>query len=188
MRRNHGHVQVQAREPGGAPQRSFLSPPLGIPLTAIIPTDTHIEEKASHFKHKVGKFFNIVNPNHRHDEAHEKATDAKRTTISESHRFKSFAPIREGNKVKWYVDALDYMWAVSIALEEAQETIYIADWWLSPELFLRRPPFMAQEWRLDHILKRRAEAGVKIYVIVYKEVSWCAGYTIVVVAEGFDVG
>ena len=80
------------------------------------------------------------------------------------------------------------MWAVSIALEEAQETIYIADWWLSPELFLRRPPFMAQEWRLDHILKRRAEAGVKIYVIVYKEVSWCAGYTIVVVAEGFDVG
>ncbi|OOF94869.1 hypothetical protein ASPCADRAFT_208526 [Aspergillus carbonarius ITEM 5010] len=133
--------------------------------------DTHIEEKASHFKHKVGKFFNIVNPNHRHDEAHEKATDAKRTTISESHRFKSFAPIREGNKVKWYVDALDYMWAVSIALEEAQETIYIADWWLSPELFLRRPPFMAQEWRLDHILKRRAEAGVKIYVIVYKEVN-----------------
>lgn len=30
---------------------------------------------------------------------------------------------------------------------------------------------MAQEWRLDQILKRRAEAGVKIYVIVYKEVS-----------------
>ena len=58
-----------------------------------------------------------------------------------------------------------------MALEEAKETIYIADWWLSPELFLRRPPFMAQEWRLDQILKRRAEAGVKIYVIVYKEVS-----------------
>ncbi|GKZ56260.1 hypothetical protein AnigIFM49718_001485 [Aspergillus niger] len=133
--------------------------------------ETHIEEKAFHLKHKVGKFFNIVNPNHRHDEAHEKATDAKRTAISESHRFKSFAPIREGNKVKWYVDALDYMWAVSMALEEAKETIYIADWWLSPELFLRRPPFMAQEWRLDQVLKRRAEAGVKIYVIVYKEVN-----------------
>lgn len=26
------------------------------------------------------------------------------------------------------------------------------------------------EWRLDKVLKRRAEAGVKIYVIVYKEV------------------
>ena len=42
----------------------------------------------------------------------------------------------------------------------AKETIYIDDWWLSPELFLRRPPYFNQEWRLDQILKRRAEAGV----------------------------
>jgi hypothetical protein len=35
---------------------------------------------------------------------------------------------------------------------------------------MRRPPFYNQEWRLDQILKRRAEAGVQIYVIVYKEV------------------
>ncbi|KAL4892446.1 hypothetical protein BDV59DRAFT_202584 [Aspergillus ambiguus] len=130
-----------------------------------------VKEGAHHFKHKVGKFFNIVNPNHRHDEEHEQATDKKRTEISESHRFHSFAPIREGNKVKWYVDALDYLWAVSIALEQAKEVIYIEDWWLSPELFLRRPAYTTQEWRLDQILKRRAEAGVKIYVIVYKEVN-----------------
>ena len=56
-------------------------------------------------------------------------------------------------------------------MERAKETIYIADWWLSPELFLRRPPHFHQEWRLDQILKRAAERGVKIYVIVYKEVS-----------------
>ena len=122
-------------------------------------------------KHKVGKFFNILNPNHRHDEEHEQECDKKRTAIAESHRFNSFAPIRDNNKVKWYVDALDYMWAVSIALEQAEKVIYIEDWWLSPELFLRRPPYMAQEWRLDQVLKRRAEAGVKIYVIVYKEVG-----------------
>ena len=59
---------------------------------------------------------------------------------------------------------------MSVALERAQETIYIEDWWLSPELFLRRPAYFNQEWRLDQVLKRRAEAGVKIYVIVYKEV------------------
>ncbi|PTU17859.1 hypothetical protein P175DRAFT_0504612 [Aspergillus ochraceoroseus IBT 24754] len=133
--------------------------------------EAHLEERAHHLKHKVGKFFNIVNPNHRHDEEHEQATDRKRTAISESHRFESFAPIREGNQVKWYVDALDYLWAVSVALDQAKEVIYIADWWLSPELFLRRPPFQEQEWRLDQVLKRRAEAGVKIYVIVYKEVN-----------------
>lgn len=36
---------------------------------------------------------------------------------------------------------------------------------------MRRPPYNQQEWRLDQILKRRAEAGVQIYVIVYKEVE-----------------
>lgn len=127
--------------------------------------------KALHLKHKIGKFENLVNPHHRHDEPHEHATDRKRGAIADSHRFGSFAPVHEGNNVKWYVDARDYLWAVSVALEKARETIYIADWWLSPELFLRRPPFFNQEWRLDQILKRRAEAGVQVYVIVYKEVS-----------------
>jgi phospholipase D1/2 len=127
--------------------------------------------KAVHLKHKVGKFTNLFNANHRHDEAHEKATDAKRSKIAESHRFNSFAPERDGNLVKWYVDGRDYFWAVAEALEKAQETIYIADWWLSPELFLKRPPFYNQQHRLDQVLKRRAQAGVKIYISVYKEVS-----------------
>lgn len=122
-------------------------------------------------KHALGKFANIINPNHRHDEEHERITDEKRARISESHRFESYAPEREGNSVKWYVDGRDYFWAVSIALERAQETIYIADWWLSPELFLRRMPYHNQQWRLDRVLKRKAEAGVKIYVVVYKEIE-----------------
>ncbi|KAK5044522.1 hypothetical protein LTR84_010733 [Exophiala bonariae] len=127
--------------------------------------------KAIHLKHKIGKLGNIVNTNHRHDEEHEQATDRKRTAICDSHRFKSFFPERDANNIKWYVDGRDYMWAVSVGLESAKETIYIEDWWLSPELFLRRPPFFNQEWRLDQILKRAAERGVQIYVIVYKEVS-----------------
>jgi phospholipase D1/2 len=90
--------------------------------------------KASHLKHKIGKFGNIFNPNHRHDEEHEKETDAKRTRTAESHRFDSFAPERSNNEIKWYVDGRDYFWAVSTALERAKETIYIEDWWLSPEL------------------------------------------------------
>lgn len=73
--------------------------------------------------------------------------------------------------MKWYVDGRDYFWAVSVALEQAKESIYITDWWLSPELFLRRPPYYAQEYRLDKLLKKKAEEGVKIYVSVYKEVE-----------------
>ena len=50
------------------------------------------------------------------------------------HRFDSFAPIREGAKVKWYVDGKDYFFAVSQAILTAKSEIYIEDWWLSPEL------------------------------------------------------
>ena len=127
--------------------------------------------KAGHIKSEIGKFGNIINPNHRHDEEHEKRTDAKRDRIASSHRYNSFAPERDGNRIKWYVDGRDYFFAVSVALERAKETIYIEDWWLSPELFLRRPPYRTKEWRLDQCLKRAAERGVQIYVIVYKEVE-----------------
>ncbi|EME85348.1 uncharacterized protein MYCFIDRAFT_60226 [Pseudocercospora fijiensis CIRAD86] len=126
---------------------------------------------AIHLKHRLGKFQNLVNTNHRHDEEHEQRTDAKRTKIAERHRFQSFAPERDGNLIKWYIDGRDYFHAVSVALERAKETIYIEDWWLSPELFLRRPPYHNQQWRLDNVLKRAAERGVKIYVIVYREVQ-----------------
>jgi phospholipase D1/2 len=82
-----------------------------------------------HKKHQLGKFANLFNPGHRHDEEHEKACDDKRTGICESNRFKSFFPERDGNIVKWYVDGRDYFWAVSEALDKAEETIYIEDWY-----------------------------------------------------------
>lgn len=126
---------------------------------------------AIHLKHRIGKVENLFNSNHRHDEEHEKETDRKRTLIAEGHRFQSFAPERDGNLIKWYVDGRDYYHAVSEALERATESIYIEDWWLSPELFLRRPPHFNQKWRLDYTLKRAAERGVKIYVFLYREVT-----------------
>jgi phospholipase D1/2 len=86
-------------------------------------------------------------------------------------RFMSFAPPREGNDVKWHVDGCAYMWAVSVALEEAKESIWILDWWLSPELYLRRPPSKNEQYRLDNMLKAAAARGVQVKVIVYKEVS-----------------
>ena len=84
------------------------------------------------------------------------------------HRFESFAPQRQGNDIKWYVDACGYMWAVSMALERARESIYILDWWLSPELYLRRPPAKFEQYRVDRLLHQAAERGVKVNIIVYK--------------------
>lgn len=63
------------------------------------------------------------------------------------------------------------MWAVSRALENARESIWILDWWLSPELYLRRPPSQNEQYRLDRMLLAAARRGVKVNVIVYKEVA-----------------
>jgi phospholipase D1/2 len=89
----------------------------------------------------------------------------------QQHRFSSFAPERHGNETKWYVDGCSYMYAVSIALERAKESIWILDWWLSPELYLRRPPAKNQQYRVDRMLHAAAERGVKVNIIVYKEVT-----------------
>nr|CAG8445707.1 3808_t:CDS:10 [Entrophospora candida] len=88
------------------------------------------------------------------------------------HRFGSYAPIRENAKVKFYIDGKDYFYAVSQAIMAATSEIYIEDWWLSPELYLRRPPKDNQEYRLDRLLQKKAEEGVMIYIVVYKEVKY----------------
>ncbi|CAD0046965.1 unnamed protein product [Aureobasidium pullulans] len=87
------------------------------------------------------------------------------------HRFQSFAPQRIGNEVKWYVDGAGYMHAVSMALERARESIWIMDWWLSPELYLRRPPAQNEQYRVDRMLQAAAERGVKVNILIYKEVT-----------------
>ncbi|KAF8840775.1 phospholipase D [Paxillus ammoniavirescens] len=84
-------------------------------------------------------------------------------------RFDSFAPIRLNVATQWLVDGRDYMWNLSRALTMAKDSIYIHDWWLSPELQMRRPN--KEKYRLDKILERKAKEGVKIYIILYQEVS-----------------
>ncbi|MCL7042916.1 hypothetical protein MKW94_009624 [Papaver nudicaule] len=48
--------------------------------------------------------------------------------------------------------------------------IYITDWWLCPELYLRRPFNACASSRLDTLLEAKAMQGVKIYILLYKEV------------------
>ena len=45
--------------------------------------------------------------------------------------------------------------AVANGIERAQHEIFITDWWLSPEVFLKRPD-SGDKWRLDFLLKRKA--------------------------------
>ncbi|KAM6970672.1 phospholipase D2 [Aplochiton taeniatus] len=89
-------------------------------------------------------------------------------------RFEGFAPPRSHTLTKWYVNGSGYFADLADALENAKEEIFITDWWLSPEVFLKRPATNTY-WRLDEILKRKAEQGVKVCVLLYKEVEMALG-------------
>ena len=139
-----------------------------------------------------------------------------------SQPFMSFAPVRSHQSARWLVDGADYFGAVADALEAAKHTIYIAGWWISPEvcpyqrapqnrtlertgamrrspsgpapappmrarpgglfpraclsrahaaqIYLKRPVPMHPDMRLDRLLARKATQGVRVFVMLYKEV------------------
>ncbi|KAL4869922.1 hypothetical protein BDV12DRAFT_208212 [Aspergillus spectabilis] len=85
-------------------------------------------------------------------------------------RYCSSAPIYEGNNVKFHVDGCAYFWAASEAMLTAKEPVWILGWWVSPEVYLRRPPSENEQYRLDRMLLAAAERGVKANVVVFKEI------------------
>ncbi|KAM9311156.1 phospholipase D2 [Gastrophryne carolinensis] len=91
-----------------------------------------------------------------------------------THRFDAHASVREKTQVKWFVNGATYFAAVADALMQAREEIFITDWWLSPEVYLKRPA-RNDNWRLDIILLRKAEAGVRVCVLLFKEVELALG-------------
>lgn len=90
-------------------------------------------------------------------------------------RYDSFAPPRSDTLCHWLVDGASYFHYVATALETAKEEIFIADWWFSPEIYMKRPMIHGDLWRLDKILERKASQGVFIFVMLYKEVELALG-------------
>jgi phospholipase D1/2 len=97
--------------------------------------------------------------------------DAYKTDFTHPNRFGYFAPLRPSSCAQWFVDGAQYMAAVADVIETAQEEIFITDWWLSPEVYLKRPIVEGHQWRLDFLLKKKAEQGVNIYILLYKDVK-----------------
>lgn len=69
---------------------------------------------------------------HKDEDNPNQASHEEHDHHNSTNRYDSFVPIRQDNDAKWYVDGCSYMWAVSVAIEEARESIWILDWWLSP--------------------------------------------------------
>jgi hypothetical protein len=83
--------------------------------------------------------------------------------------FNSSFPPRDKTDIKVYTYSKDYMAAAAVAMLGAQKEILITSWKNSPCVLLTRPPFPPV--RLDQVLRFKAEQGVKIYILLYKEVE-----------------
>jgi len=90
-------------------------------------------------------------------------------------KFGAFAPQRKDNYVKHFIDGKDYFSTLYAELIKAEKEVFITDWWLTPELYLKRPVSFENseddKYRLDNILKELADKNVKIFILVWKEVE-----------------
>ena len=87
------------------------------------------------------------------------------------YRHNSTAPVRKNGRAVWFVDGKDYMFAVADAIELAKLEIMIMDWQMNPEILMKRSETGVDnlKWRLDNILLRKADQGVKVFILLYWE-------------------
>ncbi|GIY14866.1 phospholipase D1 [Caerostris extrusa] len=64
------------------------------------------------------------------------------------------------------VDGATYFEAVAEVLDKAKEEIFIADWWLTPEIYLKRPTVHGHYWQLDYLPKGKRVKAYK-YMFCY---------------------
>ena len=104
--------------------------------------------------------------------------------------YSSFVNEKTNCKARWFVDGEDYFADLHDRLLKAKETVFITDWWMSPEIWLKRPvnaniytalqfgqPLEVEEKdqdklsRLCDILNFIAGKGVRVYILVFCEFS-----------------
>ncbi|CAI2368575.1 unnamed protein product [Moneuplotes crassus] len=89
--------------------------------------------------------------------------------------YDSFSPMRAENHVEFFINAHDYWNRLYDELMAAESEVFITDWWMTPGLYLRRPVNMyngdMDYARLDNVLLTLAHKGVKVWILVWKEVE-----------------
>ena len=108
--------------------------------------------------------------------------------LVDQNKYNAYTNQKKYNVCQWFCDGKDYFQDLFLKLMEAKSSIYITDWWMSPEVFLRRPVYdkeyidMAEKHlitrnqgqnmtRLMDILDYKCRQGVKVYILVYYECS-----------------
>ena len=100
-----------------------------------------------------------------------------------NNKYKAFTNEKMNNFAYWFIDGKDYFLDLYEKLMGARTSIFITDWWMSPEVWLKRPIFETDFTsflkkknensltRLMDILEYKAKKGVKIYILLYYECS-----------------
>lgn len=92
----------------------------------------------------------------------------------------SFARPAQGCTASWFVDGADLFGAAAAAITDAQQEVMITDWMLSPEVLLGRDTTRARRLHpesadaqnaLSSLLVQAAERGVRIYIMIFKELT-----------------
>eukprot|EP01087_Luapelamoeba_hula_P017850 TRINITY_DN5666_c0_g5_i2.p1 TRINITY_DN5666_c0_g5~~TRINITY_DN5666_c0_g5_i2.p1 ORF type:complete len:1353 (-),score=156.14 TRINITY_DN5666_c0_g5_i2:55-3657(-) len=86
-------------------------------------------------------------------------------------RYGSFCPPRQNIQANWLVDGKDTYMAMYEAIQNAKASIFLADWFMIAQIYLKRdyPPSIGD--RLDKLIQRKAAEGVSVYVLLYGEMS-----------------
>ena len=107
--------------------------------------------------------------------------------VLRENKYQAFTNEKNKNIVNWFSDGEKYFADLAQKLSEAQSTIFMTDWWMSPEVWLVRPvpinSYMSMAYRnekkkesppysrLMDILYQCANRGVKVYIQVYAEMK-----------------
>jgi len=70
---------------------------------------------------------------------------------------------------QWFITPRDLWENIHDSLLAAKRVVYIAGWWISPEIYLKRPNGKFPESRLDKVIEKIAKRGVKVYLLQYRE-------------------
>ena len=106
--------------------------------------------------------------------------------LLQANKYNAYTNMKRYNVCQWFADGKDYFEDLYKRLMDAKYSIYITDWWMSPEVFLRRPVYekeyidMAEKkmitrnfgpnmTRLMDVLDYKARQGVQVYIMVYYE-------------------
>lgn len=97
--------------------------------------------------------------------------------------YSSFTTQKDFCNARFFIDGEEYFSTLFELLLQAKESVFITDWWLSPEMFLRRPIVVddyingegkKERYELSRfmdVVNYIAHRGVKVYILVYREVS-----------------